>query len=112
MPQGLEVYNASGQVILSITDRTARFIGSFLTGGNETGSVTVPGLAGYADPISFSVSTNGNAGVYGGPEITFVKSGGLTTGVVNYAFNHFKSGPQAPTPNANARYYNVFVGVM
>lgn len=42
MPQGLEIYDSSGALILSITDRLTKFIGSQTISSN--GSITISGL--------------------------------------------------------------------
>jgi hypothetical protein len=46
MPQGLEVYNASGVLTLSITNRLARVIGTIFTGGVD-GSYVVPNVGAH-----------------------------------------------------------------
>lgn len=67
MPQGLELYNESGVVLLTTSDRTGRVTYSFQT-GTSNGSVGVPGgglldvlctpLARYGNPAIISVSGN------------------------------------------------------
>lgn len=44
MPQGLEVYDANGVLVIGITDRLQRVLGSVYT-GTGAGSLTVPGFA-------------------------------------------------------------------
>lgn len=42
MPQGLEVYNASGVKILSVTDRLTKYVGYIdITQANASGSISV-----------------------------------------------------------------------
>lgn len=45
MPQGLEVYNASGVLEMAVTDRLTRIIGETTATGGTAGSVTNAGLA-------------------------------------------------------------------
>ena len=44
MPQGLEVYNASGVLELSITDRITRILNSAVLTGASTGTIVDAGL--------------------------------------------------------------------
>lgn len=43
MPQGLQVWDANGNLIIDVTDRLTRVLGEFYT-GTSNGSVTNPGL--------------------------------------------------------------------
>lgn len=43
MPQGLELYDASGRQIVSVTSRLAKLIGSVTTTPNQSGALLIPG---------------------------------------------------------------------
>lgn len=73
MPQGLQVFDASGNEILSVTDRISRVLGVTTITGGSAGSVTNAGFAGltpfwmctplvsfptYAPQFSFNAGTN------------------------------------------------------
>ena len=44
MPQGLQIFNAGGDLILDVTDRLTRVLGEFET-GTSSGSVSNPNLS-------------------------------------------------------------------
>jgi hypothetical protein len=59
MPQGLECYNAVGQLVLGTADSLSKVIGTVTTQQNVAGAVTVPAMDGgtrvfifrYAQPL-------------------------------------------------------------
>jgi hypothetical protein len=59
MPAGLEIYNAAGQPIVSITDRVGRFLGSYNVSAGSSGSFPVPEF-GQGSPFVVSVSISGD----------------------------------------------------
>ena len=63
MPAGLQVWDASGNLIFDTGDRLSRRVASVAIAAGSTGSVTVPG----SDPIWYYVSNRnsvGNASTY------------------------------------------------
>jgi hypothetical protein len=73
MPAGLQVWDASGNLILDYTDRISRILGIVTISGNVAGSVTSSGFSGldpfwhcvplvsyptYSPQFSFNAGTN------------------------------------------------------
>jgi hypothetical protein len=83
MPAGLQVWDASGNLIFDTGDRLSRRVASVAIAAGSTGSVTVPGT----DPIWYYVSNRnsvGNASTYT-PTIT--QSGRTISWVPNGAYS-------------------------
>ena len=69
MAYGLRTYDSAGNVVVDITDRLTRFVGSYSisVGANTTIFVSVPGMTndgtwayiGDVDYMSITISTNG-----------------------------------------------------
>lgn len=66
MPYGLEVYDASGGLMLSTSDKLTRFIDYFVVGENSSGSRSYPALSGAT-----IWATGKNLGEVGTHRITF-----------------------------------------
>jgi hypothetical protein len=75
MAQGLEIYDSSGNVLITYTTYVGCFLGSFSTGAS-TGSFTNAGLVGRS-LLLFNPASSGTN--YGGPNITFDSSTGKVT---------------------------------
>lgn len=70
MPQGLQIWNAAGDLVFDIGDRIMRMIGSFETGGSA-GSLVEPGFAAGTPWAFATVPSTGGVSYGGGTMITF-----------------------------------------
>lgn len=57
MPAGLEIYDASGRQVVSVTSRLAKLAGSVTTTANQGGSLSIPG-----DGQAYYFTRDGNDG--------------------------------------------------
>ncbi|NIF28323.1 hypothetical protein F3J44_18300 [Pantoea sp. Tr-811] len=65
MPQGLQVWDAQGRLILDVTDRLSRILGQVAT-GSAAGAIAVPEFAaGYGTPWAFVQQRNASANQFG-----------------------------------------------
>lgn len=65
MPQGFQVFNGSGVLLVDITDRLTRIVGQVAT-GTTAGSITVPEFNGaYGTPWVFVQQRNASANLFG-----------------------------------------------
>lgn len=57
MPGGLETYDASGRLVVSVTSRLAKLSGTVTTVANQSGSLLIPG-----DGQAYYITRDGNDG--------------------------------------------------
>lgn len=70
MPAGLQVWDAAGNLVVDITTRLSRFLGS-VNSGTSAGSISVPDLV-QGTPFYFVIISGGAVPVGSfGPEVTF-----------------------------------------
>ena len=99
MPQGLQIFNASGDIILNINDRVGRFLNTFTTDGNNSGTFTDSNLIGKTDFFYYMPSESTD---YGGPLVT----ANLSTGVISWEYvMDFET---SPIPSGEKVYYGAF----
>lgn len=78
MNAGLQLFDENGTAVLDITTYVGRFIGSFNTGGQQTGSIIDTKIIGQR----FLHICPNSSGIYGGPNVTADTS----TGVISWDF--------------------------
>lgn len=64
MANGFQVFNASGQLVVDITDRLTRVIGQ-VESGSAPGSIQVPAFGVYGAPWAFVQQRNASADQFG-----------------------------------------------
>jgi len=90
MPAGLQIFDASGNLIIDYSTRVGRFIGSFATGGAISGSITDTSIIGR---VFLHYTPQSGNGFYGGPDVT----ANTSTGAISW--NYASTGTiGAPTP--------------
>jgi hypothetical protein len=98
MPAGLQVWDAAGNLVVDITTRLSRFLGS-VNSGTSGGSISVPDLA-QGTPFYFVIISGGAVPVGSfGPEVTF---SGTNNTTMSWSF------ASGRTPLAATIYYGVF----
>ncbi len=76
---GLQIFDENGNTILDTTTYVGRFVGSFNTNGQTTGSFTDTRIIGQR----FLHFCPNSSGIYGGPSVT----GNTVTGLITWDFN-------------------------
>lgn len=82
---GIEIFNGSGELVLSMSSRLARILGEVQT-GQVSGSAVVPGI-GSGDPFSWvtvSPDANGNSNSFFTPRVSIDKD----SETVSWEFNN------------------------
>lgn len=97
MPQGLQLFNASGQMILDLTSDTFNILGSFDT-TTANGSFTVPET--ITSPDILDVFTVGLNGFLANPNIS------ISGNVISWSFDNISYIPTA-SRSLNRVYYGV-----
>lgn len=99
MPQGLQCWDAAGNLIIDVTTYVGAFTGSFTTGGVASGSHTDASLIGRS--LLHFISDTGDYNGRGGPTITFNAS----TGTISWQYTYNVSGMTAPAIPNDTIYY-------
>lgn len=103
MPAGLQIFDASGNLIIDYSTRVGRFIGSFATGGAVSGSITDTSII---SRVFLHYTPESGSGIYGGPEVT----ANTTTGVISWDYIYATIGSGMPTPGPADRIHTVYYG--
>lgn len=103
MPVGLQVFDASGNLIIDYTTRVGRFFSSFETAGAESGSFTDSAIVGR---VFLHYTPQSGNGVYGGPEV----AANTSTGLISWSYNITGSGGGLPAPGPSDRQHTVYYG--
>jgi hypothetical protein len=102
MPAGLQIFDASGNLIIDYSTRVGRFIGSFATGGAISGSITDTSIIGR---VFLHYTPGSGIGVYGGPEVT----ANTSSGVISWNYTQTTAGGAAGGTSAD-RQHTVYYG--
>lgn len=71
MPAGLQIFDASGNLIVDLTDRLTQFAGSATITAGSSGSVSITGMgSGNKVWCSFVPDSNGNSFISNMPKLT------------------------------------------
>lgn len=100
MATGLIIRDENGQVILGYTTRVGKFIGSFQTNNEASGSYVDPRTIG-ANFFHFVELTDGRTG---GPTVTFSQS----LGIISWEYINSSAGEPSPTIPNDTVYYGYY----
>lgn len=101
MPSGLQIFDASGNLIIDYSTRVGRFFSSFETGGAVSGSITDSKIIGK---VFFYYTPASGMGAYGGPTVT----ANTSTGQISWDYSITGNPPQGGTEAD--RFHTVYYG--